>query len=99
MDETTSVERNLIVGTATAKVKAFVNARRWRARAFRSTRMSVELPCAAISADAMTVLPEPGGATSTASSWLASSSTAARWMPVSVALKGSPAFYRRTARR
>jgi hypothetical protein len=35
--------------------------------------MSVELPCAAISADAMTVLPDPGGATSTPSSWRASS--------------------------
>ena len=50
--------------------------RHWSARALRSTRTRVEVPRSAITAQAMTVLPEPGGATSTPSSWASSALTA-----------------------
>ena len=66
-----------------------MRARHWSARVLRSTRISVDVPCAAISAQATTVLPAPGGATRTASSWRASSSTAWRWMLVSDPVKVS----------
>ena len=51
--------------------------------------MSVDLACAAITAQAMTVLPDPGGATSTPCSWWASSPAACRWTLVNVPVKAN----------
>ena len=51
-------------------------ARHWSASVLRSTSTSVEVAWRAIRAQAITVLPAPGGATSTPRSWSARSATA-----------------------
>ena len=60
--------------------------RHWSASALRSTRISAEVWRAAMTAQAMTVLPDPGGATSIPRSCRVSSATAACCAAVSVAL-------------
>lgn len=54
-----------------------IRVRHWSARALRSTRIRVEVPRSAITAQPMTVLPDPGGATSSPSSWARRAPTAA----------------------
>jgi hypothetical protein len=62
-----------------------IRARHWSARALRSTRTSVETWWAAMTAQAITVFPAPGGATSTPRSCRAISVTASRWAGVKAA--------------